>query len=307
MIFLGDVQNKELSESVGEGMGIEVLYPQITVFQDGERRVYVPFSVLDKKVLLLKSCANPPDSNFLELLFLIDALKRSGAVEIVAVVPYLCYSRADHIFREGEGVPLEVIAKALSRSGIEKLFIVDPHSIKIPEVFEIPCTALSALPIFADKIKDILARVGSEKSFSLVSPDMGGIRRVRILSRMVSDMPIAVIEKERDLDTGKVKATRIAEGKVGETVFIVDDIISSGQTIAEAVYFLREKGAKSVYVFATHAILSGQAKDLLEKLPVEKIFVTNSVAVSKEKIFNKLEILDVGKMIAREARKALEW
>jgi len=104
-----------------------------------------------------------------------------------------------------------------------------------------------------------------------------------------------------------VEAGRLAEGRIGKTVFVVDDIISSGQTIAEAVYFLREKGAKFVYVFATHAILSGQAKDLLEKLPVERIFVTNSVAVSKDKIFNKLEILDVGKLIAREARKALEW
>ncbi|MBU2632763.1 ribose-phosphate pyrophosphokinase [Patescibacteria group bacterium] len=292
-IFSGS-SNKPLTQEIANKLQIPVSPLDIFIFPDGERRVRVLGEVLEDNAIAIQSTANPPDQNYMELFFIVDALKRSGAKFVTAVIPYLGYQRQDHIFRSGEAVSLEVIVETLEAVGVNRIITVDLHSPKIPELFNIKIDHLSALSIFAEKIKSL-----SLNNFVLVSPDMGGIRRIKILSELLSGAQWATIEKNRDLVTGSVEASKI-EGKVKDkTAIIVDDMISSGGTIDMAVNLLLENGAKSVFVFATHPVFSGEAVKILSNSKAEKIFVTDSILVSKEKQFSKLEMLSISGIIAK--------
>jgi ribose-phosphate pyrophosphokinase len=221
-------------------------------------------------------------------------LKRSGAKSVTAVIPYLGYERQDHVFREGEDVSLAVIIKTLEAVGVDKVVVFDLHSIRIPELFKIPVLHLSALDIFSQKIREL----GTKDSLVLVSPDMGGIRRIKILSESL-DIPFATIEKNRDLETGDINDASIEGNVEGKTAVIVDDMISTGRTIVAAIDILLKKGAGKIYVFATHAIFSKEAPRVLENSKAEKIFVTDTIHISKEKKFAKLEILSVSETITK--------
>ena len=143
-------------------------------------------------VIVLKSLGAPVDTNIIEFCFTIDSLKRSGVSEIVAIISYLGYSRGDHVFSDGDSVPLEVVIKMIQAQGVDKIIIIDPHSIKTADIFSIPTTALSAIPIFANKIKEMGFDM---KKVTLVSPDMGGIRRVEKLCELLECESITVINK----------------------------------------------------------------------------------------------------------------
>jgi ribose-phosphate pyrophosphokinase len=234
------------------------------------------------------------------------------------------------VFREGEAVSLEVAIKTLEAVGADKVITFDLHSIKIPEFFKIPVTHLSALPLFAEKIRETIGAEVAHENFlvrdakkglpsnrfknpasshnenfvgsprfdnsTLVSPDMGGIRRIKILSEMLNSMPYVTIEKNRDLKSGKIKVSEI-HGRVGKVAFVIDDMISTGNTIAAAAKLLRKKGAGRIFVFATHPVFSGNAAKTLQESSVEKVFVTDTIMVPKEKLFPKLEVLSVAEMI----------
>src|SRR3990167_5488931 len=164
MMIVDDPQNKSLSESIADKLRAKIIYPEITVFPDSEQRVRIPGNVSGKRVYLLKSIVPPVDSAVMQLTFLVDALNKNGADKVIGIIPYIPYMRADHMFRTGEAVPLEVVIKMIEDSGLHEIIIIDPHSIKIPEMFKIPVHDLSALPMFAKKIKEI---VGNSASLTL--------------------------------------------------------------------------------------------------------------------------------------------
>ena len=295
MLFIGDLDNRGLSEKLAEKFGAKLIYPDKHIFPDGEMRLRIPEKLADKKVTFLKSHVAPIDSSILETCFLIDLLKRNGAGLVTGIIPYLGYMRADHMFRTGEGVPLEVVISMLEGAGLYRAVLVDPHSIRIPDLFHIDVLNLSALQVFAEKIKAMNLAKGS---YTLVTPDMGGIRRIKIISKMLGNAAYAAIDKERDLETGEVEAERV-EGKVSKTCFIVDDMISSGGTIIKALDALKTLGAEKIYVMATHAVFSDDAPEHLQKSLAEKVFITDSIAVPKTKEFEKLEILSIADLIAK--------
>lgn len=295
-IFSGS-SNQPLAKKIAKVLNTNLSLLEIHVFPDGERRIRILDNVVDENTIVVQSCATPADQNYMELFFIVDALKRSGAKSVTAVIPYLGYQRQDHVFRSGEGVSLQVIAETLKAVGVDKIIVLDLHSIRIEEVFQIPFTHLSALEIFAEKIK----KEGSLKDAVLVSPDMGGIRRVKILSTMLNNLPITTIEKNRDLQTGKISIENY-KGKISKRAIIVDDMISTGGTIAIASQFLKAKGVEEIFVFATHAVFSDDAKIKLQKSSVKKIFVTDTINFSQEKYFSKLEILSVDKIIAENLK-----
>jgi ribose-phosphate pyrophosphokinase len=300
MLIIGDTQNKELSVLIGQLLDVPVSFPEIFVFPDGERRVRLPDDIAGKDILLLKSTPPPVEHNLFELAFTVSALKHNGANSIHAVIPYLGYSRADHVFRQGEGVPLEVVIRLIEACGVDRIMVVEPHSIKTPEMFRTPTTDVSALEMFRDKILEI---ENDKNNICIVSPDMGGIRRIKILSELLDGAEYAVIEKERNYETGEVEATRLAEGKVKEICFIVDDMISSGKTIVEAVNTLEKMGAKEIYVMATHPVFSEGSTELLQNSKARKVIVTDTVQVPEEKRFEKLEILSIADLVARNIHK----
>lgn len=298
MKVFGGSANIKLAKLIADEMGLPLSQIETHIFPDGEKRIRIIEPVVDEHCVVVQPTSTPADQNYMELFFIVDALKRSGASQVTAVVPYLGYQRQDHIFRDGEAVSLEVVVKTLEAVGTDNVIAVDFHSIKIPEVFKIPVTHLSALPLFAKKIKE--EKIGNGDGV-LISPDMGGIRRIKILSDLLDGMPYGAIEKDRDLITGSVEAKDMELHGItdvkGKTAIIVDDMISSGGTIVKAVDLLKEKGFAKIYVFATHAVFSQNAPTLLMDSSIEKVFVTNSVLVPADRKFPKLEIISLAEMI----------
>lgn len=295
MFFYGDPNNPDLSKKVADALYTNLYYPEVTVFPDGEKRIRILEKVVDKKIVVLKSLCPPVDENIMQLAFILDGLKRSGATELSLIVPYFGYSRGDHVFRDGEAVPTEVVVKIIEASRVDKIAFFDPHSIKLPEMFKIPATPLSALSVFAEKIKEIEP---APKKITLVTPDMGGIRRILQLSELLGGVNTATITKERDLHTGNIEISS-SEGEFRGTCFIIDDMISTGGTIVQAAAYLFEKDIKKIYLMATHAVFSADATTKLENSKAEKVFVTDSIPVPKEKQFEKLEVLTIAEEITK--------
>ena len=297
-IFCGG-SNKPLAETIAASLGSKLSALELFVFPDGEKRVRVEENVVDEDCIVIQSTTTPVDQNYMELFFIIDALKRSGARKITAVVPYFGYQRQDHVFRDGEVVSLEVMIGFLESLKVDRVVTVDLHSIKIPELFHIPVTHLSALPVFADAIKREL-----KEDAVLVSPDLGGLRGISKLSELLGNLAWVSIVKKRNLETGEIKMTGI-EGdtsKLKKRAIILDDMISSGKTIVQAAAFLKKMGVEECHVFATHAIFSKEAPYLLQHSIVDRVFVTDSVLVPEEKKFPKLTILSVADIIAKELK-----
>lgn len=294
-VFSGSA-NKPLAEKIASSLGLELSRIELHVFPDGEQRIKLEEEVVDEDVVIIQPTGIPTDNNYMELFFIIDAARRNGAKSITVVIPYIGYQRQDHVFRTGEARSLEVVIRFMEQAGGTKFIAVDTHTIKVPELFIRPFVHVSALPLFAKIIKE--EDLIDNDSF-LVSPDMGGIRRIKQLSEMLSDMPYVAIEKNRDLASGHVTADTV-HGEIKKRAIIVDDMISSGKTIAMACDMLTQKGVEEIYVFATHPVFSENAPELLQNSPAKKVYVTDTIAVPKEKQFEKPEILSVADLIAEQ-------
>ncbi len=301
MIIVGDPQNKSLSESIASKLGIKPIYPEVTVFPDTEQRIRIPQKVTGEKVFTLKSISAPVDSAVMQLSFTVDALSKNGADKIIGIIPYIPYMRADHVFRTGEAVPLEVVINMIQDSGLHEIIIVDPHSIKIPEMFKIKVHNLSALEIFANKIKQIEPQ---KNNITIVSPDMGGIRRLKLVDGMLGRVNQVVINKDRNYESGEVRVAEY-EGEIRGKCFLIDDIISTGKTVVQAIDTLAQGEASEIYVFATHPVFSEDASELLQNSKAKKIYVTNSVPLPEDKRFDNLEILSIADLIAEEIKKSM--
>jgi ribose-phosphate pyrophosphokinase len=292
-IFSGSA-SKKLAEKIAKDLSLELSPVEIFVFPDGEKRIRIKENVVGKDCIIIQSASTPPDENYMELFIMIDALKRSGAKSIRTVIPYLGYQRQDHIFRDGEAVSLEVIAEILTRVGMTELFSFDLHSPKIPEIFSVPVHHLSALPTFADKIKNEF----DLGKIVLVSPDMGGIRRIKEVMEMLGNIPFATIEKNRNLASGEINDSGLDGDVRGKVAVIVDDMISTGQTLVEAAELLIENGAVKVFTFATHAVFAKDADKLLQHSKIERVVVSDTIDVPAFKLFPKLEIISIAGVAA---------
>lgn len=296
-LFSGSA-NKQLTEAVAKELNQALSLIDVHVFPDGERRIRIHDRVVGKKTAVIQPASTPVDTNYMELFFIVDALKRSGAEFVTAVVPYFGYQRQDHIFRDGEAVSLEVMIKILESVGVDRLVSFDMHTPKIPDLFHIPVSHLSALGIFAEEIKK---QKWNTSETILVSPDMGGIARIKKLSTLLGDMSYASVEKNRNLATGELSASGIEGSLHGKKrAILVDDMMASGSTTVLAAETLLDEGIREVYAFATHAVFSENAPKKLQQSSIKKVYVTDTVDIPKTKLFPKLEMLSVAKEIAKE-------
>lgn len=297
MKLFGGSASLQLAEKIGNTLHSACLKADQHIFPDGERRVRIADPVVDASVVIVQSACPPVDTNYMELFFLIDAVKRSGAEKVTVVIPYFGYQRQDHIFRDGEAVSLEVVIRILESLEIDRVVSVDMHSSRIPDLFVIPVTHVSAMPLFADTI----TKYGWATSDTLlISPDTGGIRRIKELANLL-DLPYAVLEKERNLESGEIVITGLASGSFTgkQRAIIVDDMMASGETTVLAATFLKKQGIRDISAFATHAIFSANAPKILQKSAISHIFVTDTVAVAENKKFPKLTILSVAPLLAK--------
>lgn len=321
-VFSGS-SNKPLAGKIAHLLNTKLSPLEIFIFPDGERRITIEERVVDEDVVIVQTTSPDPDTSYMELFFLVDAAKRSGAKNITAVVPYLGYQRQDHVFRDGEAVSLEVIIKTLESTGMDRLITLDLHSIKIPELFKIPILHLSALPIFAKKIRSSALGWSDRKTDQqenrnqktdnrepitdciLISPDMGGIRRIKILSELLGNMPFAAVVKDRDLSSGDIVSNKFDENgfrKGIKKAMIVDDMISTGKTISAACDLLIENGVEEILVFATHPVFSNDAKNILQNCRANKIYVTDTIKIPEKSKFSKLEVLSVAEEIYKNLK-----
>lgn len=297
-IFSGN-SNKSFAKDVAKHLNLELSPMEIFVFPDKEKRIRIEERVVDETCVVIQSTGEVADINYMELFLIINALKRSGAKEIKALIPYFGYQRQDHIFREGEGVSLEVIAKTLSALGVTEVLSFDLHTPKIPELLSVPVKHLSAIPEFIKIIKKDF----EGEDIVLVSPDMGGIRRIKEAAELFGNVNFASVVKDRDLATGNIKDSGL-EGEVsGKISIIIDDMISTGNTIADAATLLLKNGSTKVYAFATHAVFSKEAKEILQTSSLERVFVTDTLEIPEERKFEKLEIISVSDIVAKALKE----
>lgn len=292
-IFSGN-SNKKLAHKIAVKLGLELSPVEIFVFPDLEKRIRIQGNVLGEDCIIIQSASTPPDENYMELFIMIDALRRSGAKSIKAVIPYLGYQRQDHVFRSGEAVSLEVIAEILKSVGASEVYSFDLHSPKIPEIFPVPMHALSALNVFAEKIKKDF----SLEEIVLVSPDMGGIRRIKEVSESLGNIPYATITKNRDLSSGEINDSGLDGDVRGKIAVVVDDMISTGKTMVEGAELLLENGALKVYIFATHGVLAKDADKLLQHSRIERVFVSDTIDIPSYSQFPKLEVISIAETAA---------
>jgi ribose-phosphate pyrophosphokinase len=293
LLFAGS-SNLPLARDVAKLLKISLGKVDLTRFADGELRPWIQEDVRDKTVFVLESFSYPMDEHIMEMVLMGDAIRRGAPKTMIAVVPYLGYARQDKLHRPGEPVSARVIAKFLEVSKYKEVITVDLHNDAIVGFFQVPVTHLTALDLLAVEAKKNI----DLKDAIIVSPDVGGTKRARNLAYLL-DVPMIVMEKKRYLDRHDTSESFQIIGDVrGKTAIIIDDLISTGGTIAHSAQSLTDAGATSVIVYATHGVLAGDAKKKLESSPIDTIVLTDTIHIPKDKLFPKLCIISVASILA---------
>ena len=253
MKILSGTSNLKLSKDISKNLKLKLINTNIRRFADGEIYIEINENIRGNSVFVIQSTSNPANDNIMELLLVIDALKRSSAKTITAVIPYFGYARQDRKVAPRTSISAKVVANLISNAGATRVVTVDLHAGQIQGFFDMPVDNLYTAPLFAKYIKKNL---GSKKLIC-VSPDVGGVARTRSLATRIK-ADLAIIDKRRPAP-GKSEVMNIIGDVKNKTCIIVDDIIDSGGTIVNAVEALKKNGANEVYVFITHAVLSGDA------------------------------------------------
>jgi ribose-phosphate pyrophosphokinase len=294
MLFCGRAY-PELGREIGDYLGIEPTPTTLFDFANGEIFVRFLESVRGCDAFVLQSHTAPINQWIMEQLIMVDALKRASAKRITVVTPFFGYARQDKKSRGREPISARLMADLFTAAGADRLMAVDLHTAQIQGFFDGPVDHLFALPILASYLEDKLDLSG----VTVVAPDAG---RVRVCERWTDRLgcPLAIIHKRRDPDVAnQVKVLEVVGQVAGRTCILVDDMIDTGATIANAAEILFAQGAAQVIVTATHGVLSGHAIDLLKNSSISEVVVTNTLPIPPEKQFDKLTVLSIAPLIAR--------
>jgi ribose-phosphate pyrophosphokinase len=297
MTLFSGTANRALAESVARHLGIELGDLKITRFPDTELYVKFEESVRGTDAFLLQPTCAPIDSNLLELLILIDALRRASARSITCVLPYYGYARQEKKDRPREPITAKLIANLLTTAGADRIVAMDLHADAIQGFFDIPVDHLTAVNVVADYL---VAK--NLKNVAVVSPDEGRVKKLRRFADKLH-APLAVGYKFHP-EHGVSQISGLAGDVRGKTCIIYDDIISTGGSINEIVDTLLEHGAlPEVYVACTHAVLAGPAMQRLSRPEIKELIVTDTIPVAEEKRINKLTVLSVADLFAEAIRR----
>ena len=298
MKILSGTSNLKLSKDIAKKLKLKLVNTNIKRFADGEIYVEINENIRGNSVFVIQSTSNPANDNLMELLLVIDALKRSSAKNVTAVIPYFGYARQDRKVAPRTSISAKVVANLISNAGANRVVTVDLHAGQIQGFFDMPVDNLFTTPLFAKYIK----RKFSNKKLICVSPDVGGVQRTRgLATRIKADL--AIIDKRRPAP-GKSQVMNIIGNVKNKTCIIVDDIIDSGGTIVNAVEALKKNGANEVYVFITHAVLSGDAVKKVKTSKIKKLIITDTIDnSSKIKNNNKIEVLSIASLMSEAIKR----
>lgn len=289
-IFAGTA-NPELAQEICQYLGVTKGSSEVTHFSDGEIRVKVDESVRGSDAFIIQPTSTPVNENLMELLIMVDALRRASARRITAVIPYYGYARQDRKTRARDPITAKLVANILTASGCRRVITMDLHAGQIQGFFDIPVDHLPAVPILAEYFQQTQDR----KNVVVVSPDIGGVTRSRDLAERIGS-PLAIIDKRRP-EPNVAEVTNVIGNIKGKTVIMIDDIIDTAGTITKGAAALMDRGAKEIYVCCTHAVLSGPSIQRLEESVIKEIVVTNTIPLTPEKMIDKIKVLSVAPLM----------
>lgn len=282
--------NPELAKEIAEHIGVPLGKCTVTTFSDGETQINIEESVRGCQVYILQSTSEPVNKHLMELLILIDAMRRASAKTINVVIPYYGYARQDRKARSREPITSKLVANLIETAGADRVVTLDLHAPQIQGFFDIPIDHLQGVPL----ISEYFLEKGIEDPI-VVSPDHGGVIRARRMADRLK-APIGIIDKRRPKPNVAEVMNIIGEIE-GKTCIIIDDIIDTAGTMTLAANALMEKGAKEVYAASTHPVLSGPAIERIQDSAIKELVVTNSIQLPEEKKIDKITELSVAKLL----------
>lgn len=284
--------NKQLAEEIAKEVGVPLGKSTVTRFSDGEVQINIDESIRGCDVFIVQSTSGPVNEHIMELLIMLDAVKRASARTVSVVLPYYGYARQDRKARAREPITAKLVANLLTTAGATRAIVLDLHAPQIQGFFDIPIDHLVAVPILSDYFlsKDI-----DPSEVVIVSPDHGGVTRARKMADRLK-APIAIIDKRRPRPN-VAEVMNIVGNVEGKTAILIDDIIDTAGTISIAAQALMESGAKEVYACCTHPVLSGPAIERIDNSVIKELVITNSIQLSEDKSSPKIKELSVAKLL----------
>ena len=292
--------NKPLAEKIAAEVGVPLGKSSVKRFSDGEIQINIEESIRGDEIFLIQSTSAPVNDNLMEILIMIDALRRASAKTINVVLPYYGYARQDRKARSREPITAKLVANMLTMAGADRILALDLHAVQIQGFFDIPVDHLMGAPLLAD----YFLTQGLDKDAVVVSPDHGGVTRARKLAEFLK-APIAIIDKRRPR-ANVAEIMNIIGSVDGKRCILIDDMIDTAGTITLAAQALMDAGAIEVYASATHPVLSGPAIERIEKSPIKQLVVTDSIQLPEEKQIDKLVQVSVGPLIGDAIKRIHE-
>lgn len=298
MIFTGNA-NPELAQKVSDQLCIPLGDANVTKFSDGEIAVEINENVRGADVFVIQPTCAPTNDNLMELIVMIDALRRASAGRVTAVVPYFGYARQDRRVRSSR-VPIsaKVVADMMTGVGVDRVLTVDLHAEQIQGFFDVPVDNVYGSPILLDDINR-----QNHKNIVVVSPDIGGVVRARAVAKQLNDCDLAIIDKRRP-QANEAQVMHIIGEVKDRTCIIVDDMVDTAGTLCKAAAALKEHGAKKVVAYCTHPVLSGKALENIKDSALDELVVTDTIPLSDAaKKMSKIRQLTMANLLAESVRR----
>lgn len=293
--------NRPLAQKIAEQVGVELGKVSVTQFSDGEIKINIDESIRGDHVYIVQSTSYPVNDNLMELLIMIDALRRASAKTINVVLPYYGYARQDRKAQSREPITAKLVANMITQAGADRVLTLDLHAAQIQGFFDIPVDHLLGAPLLANYF---LENNFKDKDIVVVSPDHGGVTRARKLAEFLH-APIAIIDKRRP-KANVAEVMNIIGDVKGKVAVLIDDMIDTAGTITLAAQALQDAGAIEVYACCTHPVLSGPALDRLNASVIKEVVVTDSIQVPEEKTGGKIVQVSVDQLMAEAIKRIHE-
>ena len=301
-LFTGTA-HPEFAERISKELNVPLTSLKHYRFADGEIGVSLDESVRGADVFIIQPTCTPVNENLMQLLIMADAMKRASAHYVNAVIPYFGYARQDRKAKPREPITAKLVANLITHGGINRVVTVDLHAGQLQGFFDIPVDHLTGMKLLAEYFRDLLRDELARGEVVVVSPDVGGVARARKFAVMLNT-DIAIVDKRRSYDLQNVSEVMDIVGNIqGRIAILVDDMIDTAGTICHAAKGLKERGCSKIYACATHAVLSGPAKERIEKSDFEQMVFTDTIPIPEEKKTNKIIQLSIAPVFAEAIRR----
>jgi len=288
-IFTGNA-NRHLANAICDHLGLPLSKAEVRTFSDGEVFVEIGENVRGRDIFVIQPTCTPVNDHLMELVIMVDALRRASARRITAVLPYYGYARQDRKVAPRVPITAKVVAEMMMAVGVRRVLTLDLHAGQIQGFFNIPVDNLYAAPVLLEYLKNGLENI------IMVSPDAGGTERTRAFAKRL-DVDLAIVDKRRER-ANECNAMNVIGDVSGKTAVLLDDMVDTAGTLCSAADILMEKGAKAVYALCSHGVLSGPAIERLEASQIAKLVITDSIPLSEEaRKSNKITVLSIAELL----------